>query len=228
MNAGAKNWDRHVADAEEVARGTGFQDIRDRIATLAAPVGSECAVDVGAGTGLLALGLARQVRHVWALDISPAMVDYLRVKAASADAPNLKAAVAAAVSLPLVDESADIVVSNYCFHHLGDAGKRRALAEAFRVLRPSGRLVFGDMMFTVALTNARDREIVSDKVRAMLSKGVPGALRLAKNGVRYASRRWEHPVRADWWLGAMSDAGFVDVGHELLAHEGGIVWGTKP
>lgn len=75
------------------------------------------------------------------------MCEYLRAKAASAGLDNVHAAVASAVSLPLVDEAADVVVSNYCFHHLSDPDKRHALRETHRVLGPGGRLVFGDMMF---------------------------------------------------------------------------------
>lgn len=46
-----------------------------------------------------------------------------------------------------MDESAELVVSNYCFHHLDDAGKERALREVARVLTPGGRLVFGELRF---------------------------------------------------------------------------------
>ena len=99
------------------------------------------------------------------------MADHLRTKAASAGLDNIQAAVASAVSLPLVDESADLVVSNYCFHHVDEDDKRRALHETMRVLRPGGRLVFGDMMFDLALGDLRNRAVIADKVRAMLRKG---------------------------------------------------------
>ncbi|MFP5364940.1 MAG: class I SAM-dependent methyltransferase [Thermoleophilia bacterium] len=51
-------------------------------------------VDVGCGTGLLALELADRVERVWAIDISPSMIDYLSTKAASADLDNIDGAVA--------------------------------------------------------------------------------------------------------------------------------------
>lgn len=228
MSALSKDWDQHVVDAEEVARRPGFKDLRDRILARAAPAGGDSAVDVGSGTGLLTLPLAAAVDHVWALDISAGMCDYLRVKAASAGIENIDAAVASAVSLPLVDGSADLVVSNYCFHHLSDPDKRRALLEAHRVLRPGGRLAFGDMMFRPALNDPRDRQVVSDKVRAMLRKGPAGVVRLAKNGARFASARWETPARPDWWAQALRETGFGDVEVEALEHEGGIASARKP
>jgi ubiquinone/menaquinone biosynthesis C-methylase UbiE len=223
-----KVWDHHVADAEEIARGPGFQALRDRILTLAEPRPDEEAVDVGAGTGLLTLPLAASVDRVWAIDIAPAMCEYLRTKASSAGLTNIEVAVASASSLPLVDRSADLLVSNYCFHHLDDAGKERALAEAARILRPGGRLVFGDMMFRVGLADARDREVVTAKVRAMLRKGPSGLIRLAKNGLRFASGSWEQPARAEWWRDALERAGFVDIHVEVLEHEGGIATARRP
>jgi ubiquinone/menaquinone biosynthesis C-methylase UbiE len=223
-----KNWDAHVVHAEEVARGSAFRHLRDRIVELAEPTAGETAVDVGAGTGLLTLALAQRGVQVWAVDISPAMGDYLRAKAASAGSGTVDTVVGSAVSLPLVDGCADLVVSNYCFHHLSQADKRRALAEAHRVLRPGGRLVFGDMMFALGLRQARDRKVVGEKVAAMLRKGPAGVARLARNGVRVLSGRWERPARAGWWAAALHEAGFVDVTVEELSHEGGLSFACRP
>lgn len=223
-----KNWDAHVEHAEEVARGAGFQHLRDRILELAQPRDEEVAVDIGSGTGLLTLPLAERVRTVWAVDIAPLMAEYVKTKAASAGLCNIEVATASAVSLPLVDGAATLVVSNYCFHHLDDEGKRRALREIHRVLEPGGRLVFGDMMFRVGVADARDREVVKAKVRGMLRKGPAGLVRLAKNALRFAGRRWEHPARAGWWEAALHEAGFVDVRVEVLAHEGGLASARRP
>jgi len=110
MTTMTKDWDRHVPDAEQIARGSGFRNLRDRILELACPDPGDVAVDVGCGTGLLTLELAGRVERVWAIDISASMIEYVRTKAASADLANVEAAVASAVSLPLVDASADVVV----------------------------------------------------------------------------------------------------------------------
>lgn len=228
MSTPTKNWDEHVTEAEEVARSVGFQCLRDRILELAAPGELERCVDIGAGTGLLTLPLAERVEHVLAVDISQAMCDYLRAKATSAGQANLEVVRASATSLPAVDQSVDLVLSNYCFHHLDDLDKERALAEVRRVLRPGGRLVFGDMMFRVSLADPRDRQVIATKVRAMAAKGPAGLLRLAKNGVRFAGRRWESPARASWWEIALRRAGFEQVQVAVFDHEGGIAVARRP
>jgi ubiquinone/menaquinone biosynthesis C-methylase UbiE len=223
-----KNWDRHVPQAEELARSLGFRRIRDRLLSLVEPRRDDVVVDVGAGTGLLSLALAPSVKKVWAVDISPAMTEYLRVKAASAELRNVESTTATAISLPLVDGAVSVVVSNYCFHHLRDEDKERALAEAFRVLRPGGRLVLGDMMFRVQIADSRSRRVILAKVRSFLRRGPSGFVRLIKNAARFITRRWEHPADGDWWRQALERAGFEQVELQLLDHEGGIATARRP
>lgn len=223
-----KNWDEHVLHAEEVARTDAFRLLRDRILQLAAPEPGQTAADVGAGTGLLALPLAERVERVFALDISDAMCRHLEAKASSAQIENIETAVGTATTLPYVDHSLDLFVSNYCFHHLSDADKERALGEAFRTLKPGGRIVVGDMMFTLNVADGRDRRLVRSKVGALLRKGPGGLVRLAKNGLRIAAGRWEHPAPPDWWREALARAGFANVEVELLRSESGVVHGLRP
>lgn len=202
--------------------------MRDRIVELAEPQADHTVVDVGAGTGLLSLAFAERTARVWAIDSSPAMGEYLRVKAASAGLGNVEIVLASAVSLPLVDASADLVVSNYCLHELRDADKLRALAEALRVLKPGGRLMIGDMMFSLNPLRARDRRVVAGKLRSLAARGLPGVWRLLKNAARLLTGRWEYPASAAWWQEALERTGFEGISIEILAHEGGIALARAP
>jgi ubiquinone/menaquinone biosynthesis C-methylase UbiE len=224
----SKNWDARVADAELLARSPGFRDVRDRILELAEPQAGDVVVDVGSGTGLLSLAFAARAARVWAIDSSQAMNEYLRVKASSAELHNIETVLASAVSLPLIDGVADLVVSNYCLHELRHLDKQRALAEARRVLRPGGRLVIGDMMFSFNPLHARDRHVVNVTLRRLARRGLPGLWRLVKNGARLLSGRWEHPANAAYWQKELKRSGFERVRVEMLAHEGGIAVARVP
>lgn len=156
------------------------------------------------------------------------MNEYLRVKAASADLDNVEPVLTSVVSLPLVDEVADLVVSNYCLHELRHADKRRVLAEARRVLKPGGRLVIADMMFSLNPVHSRDRRVITAKLRELAGRGLPGIWRVLKNAARMVSGRWEYPANAAWWRHALQDSGFDLVTIEMLGHEGGIAMAEAP
>ena len=223
-----KDWNRHVRETDELARTPGFVRLRNRIMARARPTRSDAVVDVGAGTGLLALGLAPSVKDVRAVDISPAMTAHLRQRAAKLGLENVETITATAIDLPIPDQSATVVVSNYVYHHLGDGDKEQGLAEAYRVLRPGGRIVIGDMMFRAALTDARSRRVIGAKVKAFLRKGLPGLIRLLKNALRYVTGNWEEPADPEWWRKALVRAGFDEIEVQPLDHEGGIVSARRP
>lgn len=223
-----KDWNHHVRQTEELSRTPGFRKMRDRIMARARPRPTDAVLDVGAGTGLLALGLAPSVQDVHAIDISPAMTAYLRSRVVDAGLDNVTTATATAIDLPVPDESTTVVVSNYVYHHLNDADKERGLAEAFRVLKPGGRIVIGDMMFRPQLSDARGRQVIAAKVIAFLKKGPAGVLRLIKNLLRYAMGNWEQPADSAWWEQALARAGFEKIEVQQLEHEGGIVSARRP
>ena len=63
-----------------MARNPGFLALRDRVLELARLRASDRLLDIGAGTGLLALAAAPRVERVFALDVSPAMGEHLERK----------------------------------------------------------------------------------------------------------------------------------------------------
>jgi ubiquinone/menaquinone biosynthesis C-methylase UbiE len=211
-----------------MASSPGFLLLRERILELARLGPGDRVLDIGAGTGLLALAVAPRVAHVTALDISPAMCAHLERKLQRLGVGNAQVVVDEATALPLPDDGVDVVVSNYCFHHLRDSDKARALAQIRRVLRPGGRLVFADVMFRISVVNRRDRAVIARFVTRMLRHGPAGLLRLMRNLTRILAGRWEHPASVEWWRSALLGAGFVDVEVQALPHEGGLAVARKP
>jgi ubiquinone/menaquinone biosynthesis C-methylase UbiE len=220
-------WDERVEAWEEVATSEAFLAIRDRLVGLAEPRREDRVVDLGAGTGLLALALAPRVAELVAVDISERMLERLDDAAVADGILNVETLVADLRRLPLDDESATLVVSNYAFHHLDDAGKELALAEARRILRPGGRLVIGDMMFSLSL-EPRDRRLVAEKVLALLKLGPAGVVRLLRNAARLIAGRWERPARPETWEEMLEARGFEQVRIELLEHEAAVAIARRP
>jgi ubiquinone/menaquinone biosynthesis C-methylase UbiE len=100
-----------------------------------------CVVDVGCGTGTLAIALAASGAHVVGVDGDPEVLALARAKP-GADAVQWRKGMATA--LPLAGATVDRAVMSLLLHHLDAGAKRAALAEAMRVLRPGGRLHVAD------------------------------------------------------------------------------------
>ena len=227
MSEDPYGWDERVGAWEEVAASRAFRAIRDRIVELAEPSRDDLVVDLGAGTGLLALALAPRVQALVAVDISERMLERLDDTAAADGVHNVEPLVADLRRLPLEDESATLVVSNYAFHHLDDPGKELALAEARRILRPGGRIVICDMMFALSL-EPRDRRLVWEKVRALLKRGPAGVVRILRNAARVVAGRWEQPASPESWQQMLEARGFERVRIELLEHEAAVAVARRP
>lgn len=93
--------------------------------------------DLGCGTGALAAELASQVERVVAVDQSAAMLATARK--VLADRPNVELHEAPLEALPIAAESCDAAVASLVLAYLDHPAP--VLAEAFRILRPGGRLV---------------------------------------------------------------------------------------
>lgn len=100
-------------------------------------------LDVGAGTGRLALALAeaRPDAEVVAIDGDPEALALARAKPG---AERVRWTEGLAGELDLPDASADAAVVSLLLHHLDLPAKRRALADLRRVLRPGGTLHVAD------------------------------------------------------------------------------------
>lgn len=104
-------------------------------------------LEVGCGTGSLALAAARRVGltgKVVGIDPDPVMIDLARRKAARIHR-DVEFEVAAIEALPFQLGDFDVVLSSLMLHHLPDDLKALGLAEVRRVLKPGGRFLAVDM-----------------------------------------------------------------------------------
>ncbi|HEU4407010.1 MAG TPA: class I SAM-dependent methyltransferase [Polyangiaceae bacterium] len=100
-------------------------------------------VDLGAGTGYFAARIARRLPEgvVFAADVEPDMVRYLRERATREGLSNLRPVLAKPDEVPL-DAPVDLVLVVDTYHHLADrAGYFRRLGKQ---LRPGGRVAVID------------------------------------------------------------------------------------
>lgn len=120
--------------------------IKRRVLARAAIAGNEQLLDLGCGTGTLAVAVARTAPgvRVTGLDADPAILTQARKKAAGAGL-EIRFDQGMSTALPYADSSFDRVLSTLFFHHLPDDAKHQTAVELVRVLRPGGRIVVADL-----------------------------------------------------------------------------------
>ena len=148
----------------------------------------EVVLDLGSGAGMDAFLAAREVGptgRVIGVDMTPDMLDRARENARKAGVTNVEFRLGEIERLPVADASVDLIISNCVINLSPD--KPAVFAEAFRVLKPGGRMVVSDLVL---------KQPLSDEVRHSVEAYV--------GCVAGASLQTEY-------LALMRAAGFTDV-----------------
>jgi arsenite methyltransferase len=148
----------------------------------------ETVLDLGSGAGFDCFLAAKKVGdsgRVIGVDMTPEMLDKARENARKGGYNNVEFRLGEIENLPAADNSVNAIISNCVINLAPD--KKRVFKEAFRVLKPGGRLMVSDIVLTKALP-----EDIKNSIEAYVGC-IAGA-----------------SLESDY-LGAIEDAGFKDI-----------------
>ncbi len=106
------------------------------------------AMDIGIGTGELAMAMAEKCSKVYAIDISRQMLDYAEKKARARELNNIEFHQAGFLTYEHKSGLLDAVTSQLALHHLPDFWKQVALLRLSKMLKPGGRLYLEDAVYS--------------------------------------------------------------------------------
>ncbi len=156
---------------EYSARGVNYSDLEvaerydETYSSLYDPIQQVCAtleqialakddilVDLGAGTGTLAIEAAKRCKIVYAVDISPSMLCQAKRKAERSGIGNIEFVKAGFLTYEHNGDNPDFIVSLAALHHLPDFWKAVALKRIYDLLKPEGRFLLGDSAYSFELS----------------------------------------------------------------------------
>jgi len=155
---------------------------------LASLTEGETVLDLGSGAGFDCFLAAKRVGSrgkVIGVDMTPAMIDKARENAQVSNCANVEFRLGEIENIPAADNSVDAVISN-CVINLSPE-KERVFSEAFRVLKPGGRLMISDIVLLEELP-----DFIKSSIAAYVGC-VSGA------------------IKKDEYIGAIENAGFQKV-----------------
>lgn len=154
----------------------------------------EAVLDLGSGAGFDAFLAARTVGpagFVIGVDMTPQMISKARKHQVSSGYSNVEFRLGEIESLPVADSSIDVIISNCVINLSPD--KPRVFREAFRVLKPGGRLAVSDVVALTPIPDElrKDWELYTgcvagastvDEIKAMLRQAGFTNVRIARKG----------------------------------------------
>jgi ubiquinone/menaquinone biosynthesis C-methylase UbiE len=121
--------------------------LREATVSLAGVKPGDCVLEVGCGTGTLALAAKRRtgpLGKVYGIDLIPAMIELSQNKFQQAG-EDATFQVGSIDAIPFPADQFDSVMCSFMIFHMSEAVRRKGLAEIHRVLKPQGRLLILDL-----------------------------------------------------------------------------------
>jgi ubiquinone/menaquinone biosynthesis C-methylase UbiE len=188
-------------------------------------------LEVAAGTGLVSRAIAHRVRHVTALDLTPAMLAEGKRDADHAGLMNITFTRGDATALPYLDRSYTRVVTRFSLHQVADP--EAVVREMVRVSRPGAALIIADLIRPDGLAGDADRiERLRDPSHGtMLTEGQVADLVTAAGAEVKRSERFDYVRPLDPWLefSQTPEADAAQIRRELADElAGGPATGMRP
>ncbi|NLN43156.1 MAG: class I SAM-dependent methyltransferase [Methanosarcina sp.] len=130
---------------------------------------TDAVLEIGTGTGELALKLSAHCRKVVAIDVSKTMINFAKVKAENLKEAKIQFHNAGFLTYDNCDEPFDAVVTQLALHHLPDYWKMMALRRVYRMLKEGGKFYLRDVVFPSMI---QDYDSYFDEIITQLKKSV--------------------------------------------------------